>query len=136
VRPITARKCKATTNSNHPYDVYDNRLKQNFQATAPNEVWMADITYISTDESWLSLASIMDLYTRKIVGWYIDTRMTKELAIKALQRALNSEKPTGRVIHPSDRGSQYTSNDYQQLLQEHRFQVSISDVGTVMTTLV
>nr|WP_081260277.1 DDE-type integrase/transposase/recombinase [Parageobacillus thermoglucosidasius] len=136
MRPITARKCKATTNSDHPYNVYDNRLKQNFQATAPNEVWMADITYISTDESWLYLASIMDLYTRKIVGWYIDTRMTKELAIKALQRVLNSEKPTGRVIHPSDRGSQYTSNDYRQLLQEHRFQVSISDVGTVMTTLV
>jgi putative transposase len=136
VRPITARKCKATTNSNHPYNVYANLLEQNFQATAPNEVWMADITYISTDEGWLYLEIIMDLYTRKIVGWYIDTRMTKELAIKALQRVLNSEKPTGRVIHPSDRGSQYASNDYQQLLQEHRFQVSISDVGTVMTTLV
>jgi putative transposase len=85
--------------------------------------------YISTDEGWLYLASIMDLYTRKIVGWYIDTRMTKELVIKALQRALNSEKPTGRVIRHSDRGSQYASNDYQQLLQEHHFQVSMSRRG-------
>ncbi|MEK4179472.1 IS3 family transposase [Aeribacillus sp. FSL K6-1121] len=129
LRSITVRKFKATTNSNHPYNVYANLLKQNFQATAPNEIWMADITYIPTDEGWLYLASIMDLYTRKIVGWYIDTRMTKELVIKALQRALNSEKPTGRVIHHSDRGSQYASNDYQQLLQEHHFQVSMSRRG-------
>ncbi|MBY6270528.1 MAG: IS3 family transposase, partial [Parageobacillus thermoglucosidasius] len=73
LRSITVRQFKATTNSNHPYNVYDNLLKQNFQATAPNEGWMADITYIPTDEGWLYLASIMDLYTRKIVGWYIDT---------------------------------------------------------------
>jgi putative transposase len=74
---------------------------------------MADITYIPTDEGWLYLASIMDLYTCEMVGWYIDTRMTKELVIKALQRALNSEKPTERVIHHSNRGSQYAPNDYQ-----------------------
>ena len=129
LRSITVRKYKATTNSNHPYNVYVNLLEQNFQATAPNEVWMADITYIPTDEGWLYLASIMDLYTRKIVGWYIDNQMTKELVIKALQRALNNEKPTGRVLHHSDRGSQYASNDYQQLLQEHHFQVSMSRRG-------
>ena len=129
LRSITVRKFKAATNNNHPYNVYDNLLKQNFQATAPNEVWMADITYIPTDEGWLYLAGIMDLYTRKIVGWHIDTRMTKELVIKALQRALNNEKPTGRVLHHSDRGSQYASNDYQQLLQEHHFQVSMSRRG-------
>ncbi|MBY6277589.1 MAG: hypothetical protein CWE10_15540 [Symbiobacterium thermophilum] len=73
LRSITVRKYKATTNSNHPYNVYANLLEQNFQATSPNEVWMADITYIPADEGWLYLASIMDLYTRKIVGWYIDT---------------------------------------------------------------
>ncbi|WP_267879875.1 IS3 family transposase [Parageobacillus thermoglucosidasius] len=129
LRSITVRQFKATTNNNHPYNVYDNLLKQNFQATAPNEGWMADITYIPTDEGWLYLASIMDLYTRKIVGWYIDTRMTKELVIKALQRALNNEKSTGRALHHSDRGSQYASNDYQQLLQEHHFQVSMSRRG-------
>jgi len=104
-------------------------LKQNFQATVPNEVWMADITYIPTDEGWLYLLSAIDLYTRKIVGWYIDIRMTKELVIKTLQRALNNEKPTERVIHYSDCGSQYASNDYQQLLQEHHFQVSMSRRG-------
>ncbi|MGY4112019.1 transposase InsO family protein [Aeribacillus sp. SP014] len=104
-------------------------MKQSFQATVPNEVWMADITYIPTDEGWLYLLSTMNLYTRKIVGWYIDIRMTKELVIKTLQRALNNEKPTERVIHHSDRGSQYASNDYQQLLQEHHFQVSMSRRG-------
>jgi putative transposase len=68
LRSIIVRKFKATTNSNHPYNVYANLFEQNFQATASNEVWMADITYIPTDEGWLYLASIMDLYTRKIVG--------------------------------------------------------------------
>ncbi|WP_338205284.1 IS3 family transposase [Parageobacillus thermoglucosidasius] len=118
---IAVRKFKATPNSSHPYNIYANLLKQNFHATTPNEGWMADITYIPTAESWLYLASIMNLYTRKIVEWYI--------VIKALQRTLNSERPTGRVIHQSDRGSQYASNDYQQLLQEHHFQVSMSRRG-------
>jgi putative transposase len=72
---------------------------KNFQTTAPNEVWMSYITYIPTDREWLYLENIIDLYTRKIVGWYIDARMTKELVFKALQRSLNREKPTGKVIH-------------------------------------
>ncbi|MBG9535216.1 hypothetical protein ABE43_00105, partial [Bacillus thuringiensis] len=66
---ITVRKYKATTNSNHPYNVYANLLDQNFVANKPNQIWMSDITYIHTDEGWLYLASIMDLYTRKIIGW-------------------------------------------------------------------
>jgi len=90
---------------------------------------MADITYIPTDEGWLYLAIIMDLYTHKIVGWYIDHRMTKEFVIIALLRALNNKKPTGRVIHHLDRESQYASNGYQQLLQEYHFHVSMSRCG-------
>ncbi|EKS8367504.1 DDE-type integrase/transposase/recombinase [Bacillus cereus] len=77
LRSITVRKYKATTNSNHPYNVYANLLDQNFVANKPNQIWMSDITYIHTDEGWLYLASIMDLYTRKIIGWHIDARMTK-----------------------------------------------------------
>ncbi|PEA00917.1 hypothetical protein CON37_30900 [Bacillus cereus] len=81
LRSITVRKYTTTTNSNHPYNVYANLLNQNFVANKPNQVWMSDITYIHTDEDWLYLANIMDLYTRKIVGWHIDARMTKELVI-------------------------------------------------------
>lgn len=136
LRSITVRKFKATTNSNHPYNVYDNLLKQNFQATAPNEVWMADITYIPTDEGWLYLAGIMDLYTRKIVGWHIDTRMTKELVIKALQRALNNEKPTGRVLHHSDRGSHMLRMTINSSYRNIIFKWACRDVVTVTTMLV
>lgn len=77
LRSSTMRKYKATTNSKHPYNVYANLLNQNFITNKPNQVWMPDIMYIHTEEGWLYLASIMDLYTRKIVGWHIATRMTK-----------------------------------------------------------
>ncbi|QPW51756.1 DDE-type integrase/transposase/recombinase (plasmid) [Bacillus thuringiensis] len=79
---------------------------------------MSDITYIHTEEGWLYLASIMDLYTRKIVGWHIDARMTKELVIQALQRALAQETIAEGIIHHSDRGSQYASHEYQKILKK------------------
>lgn len=129
LRSITVRKYKATTNSNHRYKVHENVLGQNFVATAPNQVWMADITYVETGEGWLYLASIMDLYTRKIVGWACDSRMTKELVIQAFQRAINREQPQGSLLHHSDRGSQYASNDYQALLEAHEIEVSMSRKG-------
>ncbi|HEF1880329.1 TPA: DDE-type integrase/transposase/recombinase [Bacillus cereus] len=87
---------------------------------------MSDITYIHTDEGCLYLASIMDLYTRKIVGGHIDARMTKELVIQALQRALAQEKNAEGIIHHSDRGSQYASHEYQKILKKEKFQVSMS----------
>jgi putative transposase len=126
---ITVRKYKATTNSNHPYNVYANLLDQNFVANKPNQVWMSDITYIHTDEGWLYLASIMDLYTRKIVGWHIDVRMTKELVIQALKRALAQETIAEGIMHHSDRGSQYASHEYQKILKKEKFQVSMSRKG-------
>ena len=76
---------------------------------------MADITYIWTKEGWLYLASVMDLFSRKIVGWYLSERMTKELVIKALNRAINERKPQPGLIHHSDQGSQYASNEYQAI---------------------
>lgn len=129
LRSITVRKYKATTNSNHPYNVYANLLDQNFVANKPNQVWMSDITYIHTEEGWLYLASIMDLYTRKIVGWHIDARMTKELVIQALQRALAQETIAEGIIHHSDRGSQYASHEYQKILKKEKSQVSMSCKG-------
>jgi len=91
-------------------------LNQQFTAQAPNQVWMADITYVPTDEGWLYVASIMDLYTRKIVGWHADERMTKELVLQALDQAYSRQRPQGKVLHHSDRGSQYASPEYQQRL--------------------
>ncbi|HEF1880363.1 TPA: IS3 family transposase [Bacillus cereus] len=90
---------------------------------------MSDITYIHTDEGWLYLASIMDLYTRKIVGWHIDARMTKKLVIQALQRTLAQETNAEGIIHHSDRGSQYASHGYQKIFKKEKFHVSMSRKG-------
>lgn len=104
LRSRTVRKYKATTYSNHNYPVQENVLNQTFVAERPNQVYMADITYIPTDEGWLYLASLEDLYSRKIVGWCADARMTKELCIRALEQAYKRQRPTEPVLHHSDRG--------------------------------
>jgi putative transposase len=119
LRSRTVKKYKATTNSNHSLPVQENKLNQQFEAQAPNQVWMADITYVPTDEGWLYLASIMDLFDRQIVGWYVDKQMTKELVLKALDRAYEQKQPKGPVLHHSDRGSQYASKEYQERLEEY-----------------
>ncbi|GIW50222.1 MAG: hypothetical protein KatS3mg080_0833 [Anoxybacillus sp.] len=120
IRSKTKKKYKATTNSKHHLPVYPNLLNQQFEADEPNQVWVADITYIWTKEGWLYLASVMDLFSRKIVGWYLSERMTKELVIKALNRAINQRKPQPGLIHHSDQGSQYASNEYQAMLRTIR----------------
>lgn len=107
LRSRTVRKYKATTYSNHDYPVQENVLNQTFVAERPNQVYMADITYIPTDEGWLYLANVEDLYSRKIVGWRADARMTKELCIGALEQAYQHQRPIGSVLHHSDCGSQY-----------------------------
>ena len=129
LRSRTVRKYKATTYSNHDYPVQENVLNQTFVAERPNEVYMADITYIPTDEGWVYLASLEDLYSRKIVGWSAGARMTKELCIKALERAWERQRPAGSVLHHSDRGSQYASHDYQEKLQEYGMVGSMSRKG-------
>ncbi|MDP9727081.1 transposase InsO family protein [Alicyclobacillus tengchongensis] len=129
LRSRTVRKYKATKYSNHNYPVHENVLKQTFVAERPSQVYMADITYIPTNEGWVYLASLEDLYSRKIVGWSAGARMTKELCIKALERAWERQRPTGSVLHHSDRGSPYASHDYQEKLQEYGMVGSMSRKG-------
>ena len=115
-RARAAKKFKATTNSNHSLPVAPNLLQQNFLAHRPNETWVSDITYVWTEEGWLYLAVVMDLYSRKVVGWALSERMTKQLVIDALNMAVWSRKPPKGLILHSDRGSQYCSHEYQKRL--------------------
>jgi len=123
------RKFKTTTNSKHKLPVAENLLEQKFVATAPNKVWVADITYIPTDEGWLYLAGHKDIFNGEIVGYAMDARMTKELVNKSLLRAVAGKRPTTGLIHHSDRGSQYCSYEYRELLDHLGMRVSMSRKG-------
>jgi putative transposase len=118
-----------TTDSEHDYPIAPNLLQQDFTARRPNEKWLSDITYIPTAEGWLYLALVMDLYSRRIIGWAMDDNLERWLAIDALQMAIDTRQPPPGLIHHSDRGSQYASYDYQALLTHHQFQVSMSRQG-------
>ncbi len=129
LRAKGARKFKATTNSKHNLPVAPNLLQQDFKADVPNQKWVGDITYLWTDEGWLYLAVMLDLYSRKVVGWAMSERMTATLVCDALRMALWRRKmPTGVIVH-SDRGSQYCSHDYQRLIATHQLQCSMSAKG-------
>lgn len=125
----TKRKFKATTDSKHRYPVAENVLNRQFTVKGPNEVWLVDITYIWTREGWLYLAAVLDLYSRRIVGWALERRMTKEFACRALEMALNRRRPGRGLIHHSDRGSQYASGAYQELLASRGIIASMSRKG-------
>lgn len=118
-----------TTNSNHDYPIAPNKLNQNFTAPAPNKVWVADITYIPCREGRLYLASILDLFTREIVGWRLYGHMETQLVLDALKDAYESKKPDEGLLHHSDRGTQYASKDYRDQLQEYRMEASMSRTG-------
>ena len=127
-------KCKgqkriATTDSRHALPVAANLLNQQFGAERPNTKWSADITYIPTAQGWLYLAVVLDLYSRKVVGWAMDTSMTTTLVERALQAALIARRPAPGLLHHSDRGSQYASASYQALMAQRRMQVSMSRTG-------
>ncbi len=128
--PVGYKKYKVTTtNSNHKYKVFDNLLKRNFMVDKPNQVFVGDITYIRTDEGWLYLATVIDLFSRKIIGYKMSNRMTKDLVISALQNALKvRDYPKGVIIH-SDRGSQYASNEYKHFLKQYQLLGSMSKKG-------
>lgn len=129
LRAKAAKKFKATTNSNHGFPVAENLLEQNFTAHKPNEKYVTDITYIWTEEGWLYLATVMDLYSRMLIGWCLSERMTTPLVVDALKMALWRRKiPQGVIVH-SDRGSQYCSAEYQALLSKHRLICSMSKRG-------
>jgi putative transposase len=129
IRAKHKRRYKATTNSKHALPVAPNLLERRFETSAPDQVWTADMTYIPTREGWLYLAVVMDLYTRMIVGWSMDSRMTRELVMNALRMARFRRKPASGVLHHSDRGSQYCSHDYQALLAEYGMVASMSRKG-------
>ncbi|SCZ11903.1 putative transposase [Alkaliphilus peptidifermentans DSM 18978] len=122
-------KFKATTNSNHNYPVAPNLLNKDFTVQAKNQKWVGDITYISTGEGWLYLAAIEDLYHKKIVGWALGSRMTKQLTINALEQAISHERPAKGLIFHSDRGSQYAAYDYQDKLRNNGIRQSMSAKG-------
>lgn len=125
----TKKKYKATTNSKHNFPVAENILNQNFKVEQPNQVWVADITYIPTGEGWLYLAAVEDLFHRKIVGWAMDSTMTRKLTIDALRQGIQRYRPSKGLLHHSDRGSQYASHDYQQVLKSHGITPSMSRKG-------
>ena len=121
---------RRTTQAHARQPVAANHLSQQFTAKQPNQVWLADITYVRTKEGWLYLAAVMDLYSRQIVGWSMSKRMTDALAMNAMQMAIRRRQPSGgKLMHHSDRGSQYTSKAYQKLLKRHGIQGSMSDTG-------
>jgi len=109
--------------------VFDNLLQQDFSATAPNQKWVGDITYLWTEEGWLYLAVILDLFSRQVIGWSMSERMTADLACEALRMAIFRRKRPKNVIVHSDRGSQYCSHAYRQLLQQHQLLGSMSAKG-------
>ncbi len=123
------RKFVATTDSKHDWPVAENKLNQEFQASKTNEKWVSDITYVSTKEGWLYLAVVLDLFSRKVVGWSMDASMERELVMNALKMALQVRQPEKALLHHSDQGSQYASNDYQKLLRKASMECSMSRKG-------
>ena len=129
IRCKQKRKFKATTDSRHKMPVALNLLSQKFEVLKPNQVWVADITYIPTDEGWLYLAGIKDLRTKEIVGYALNERMTHDLVGRALFRAVAAKKPPRGLIHHSDRGSQYCSRNYQKIIKQFGINPSMSRKG-------
>jgi putative transposase len=130
IRAITARRFRAwTTDSRHDWPIAPNRLGQKFAAERPNQIWLADVSYVPTGQGWLYLAVVLDLFTRKIVGWAMRDHMRAGLTIAALSMAIKRQKPPPGLIHHSDRGSQYAAADYRKVLNAARMIQSMSRKG-------
>jgi transposase InsO family protein len=129
LRAATARKFRHTTDSNHPHPVAENVLNQEFEQERPNQVWVSDLTYVATREGWLYLVCVLDLFSRKVVGWSMSARMTSALVVSALQMALGRRGGGEGLLHHSDRGSQYASAAFQELLREQGIECSMSRRG-------
>ncbi len=122
------RRFKHTTDSRHTYPVAPNRLPDMVVAR-PNQVWVTDITYIWTKQGWVYLAAVMDLYSRRVVGWAVRSRLTRDLVIAALRQAIVQRRPPAGLLHHSDRGSQYASGEYRAILRQHGMIASMSGKG-------
>ena len=129
IRAKTVKKWRATTDSGHKLPVAANTLDRQFTVTAPNRVWAGDITYVWTDEGWLYLAVVLDLYSRAVIGWAMGSRLTTDLAQDALTMALWRRKPSPGLLHHSDRGVQYCAHAYQHLLTAGGIVCSMSRKG-------
>jgi len=129
IRCKQKRKFKATTNSKHTLPVADNILGQQFKVNAPNKVWVSDITYVPTDEGWLYVAAHKDLFTADIVGYAMGERLTRNLVSQSLFKAVAAKRPDKGLIHHSDRGSQYCSHEYRNMLESYGLKASMSRKG-------
>jgi len=123
------RRFVVTTDSDHAYAVADNLLNRDFYADAPNTKWVADITYIPTQEGWLYLAAVLDLFSRKVVGWATSEHIDEALVTAALKNAIAQRRPGPGLLHHSDRGSQYAADGYQRLLETMGMVCSMSRKG-------
>jgi transposase InsO family protein len=129
IRPVWKPRFVHTTDSRHTLPVAENLLERQFEPVAPNRAWVADITYVRTRGGWLYLAAVMDLYSRKLIGWAMAPNMPTELVCTALQMALAQRNPPPGLIVHSDRGSQYASEAHRTLLSDHQLQASMSRKG-------
>jgi len=118
-----------TTQSAHSYRLAPNRLAQQFAVAAPNRVWVTDITYVATDEGWLYVALVMDLFSRKFVGWAVENFVDRRLTLAALRMALGQRHPTASLVHHSDRGVQYAATEYRAVLENRGIRLSMSRKG-------
>jgi putative transposase len=129
IRSKVKKKFRITTDSKHDHPVAKNILSRDFAPQGPNMVWAGDITYVWTEEGWLFLAVLLDLFSRKVIGWAMNERMTKGLAISALRMAIENRKPGAGLVHHTDRGSQYACGQYRAILKAHKMICSMSRKG-------
>lgn len=130
LRRIPKRNYRVTTQRDNRHRIAKNRLKQNFSAEKPNQRWVADMTSVSTKQGWLYLSVIVDLYSRKVVGWSMSRRMNRGAVLDALRMAVAAREPAAGLIHHSDRGAQYTSDDFREELEKHNIECSMSGIGS------
>lgn len=130
IRSKVRRKFRTTTDSSHSYPLAPNLLGRELRANAPNQVWVSDITYIPTDEGWLYLASTLDLYSRRIIGWAMSEQLTASIAVNALEMAIGRRTPPAGLVHHSDRGAQYAAHAFRELLERNAIICSMSGRGS------
>jgi putative transposase len=129
IRSKVRRKFRTTTDSDHSHAVAPNLLGQQFEVSGPNRVWVSDITYIATDEGWLYLASTLDLYSRRVVGWAMSESLSTAIVVDALEMAIGRRAPSPGLLHHSDRGVQYAAQAFRGLLERHGITCSMSGKG-------
>ena len=129
IKAKTKRRFRITTNSNHNLNIAPNLLQRNFSTAEINKVWVGDITYIWTRQGWLYLSTVIDLYSRRVVGWSLDGRLTKNLVVRSLKTAVETRRPAPGLIFHTDRGSQYASNEFCELLNDYDAVPSMSRKG-------